>query len=139
MKAEQQKLTRLLRLERVRAIAKQSAASEAARAENTLAQLQALATRSGKLAAEYNGRIDAMDGADLRRLAVFASGLQGVCRNTRADAARAQSLADLRQAELASAERRRAAVEERATAASRDIVASRQAPILSGRRKDRAE
>ncbi len=135
----QRKLARLWRLERVRAIAKQGAAAEAARAETTLAQLQALAARSGNLAAGYNGRTDAMDGADLRGLIVFASGLQAVCRNTHADAARAQSLADLRQGELANAERRRAAVADRATATSRAIVVGAHAPILGARRKERNE
>ncbi len=135
MKGAVRTLARLHRLERVRFIAKQTAASEAARAESTLAQLQALATRSGHLASEYNGRTDAGHGADLHRLALFACGLQGVCRNTRVDAARAQSLADLRQGELALAERRRAAVEERAAAAGRDIASRAQAPILSGRQK----
>lgn len=137
MNAAQHKLARLLRLERVRAIGRQTAAAEAARAESTLAQLQALATRSGHLAAEYNGRTDAVSGAELRRLAIFASGLQGVCRNTQVDALRAQSLANLRQGELAEAERRRAAVADRAAAASRDIAAGMQAPILGARRKDR--
>jgi hypothetical protein len=139
MMAERKKLARLLRLERVRAIARQTAASEAARAESTLAQLQALAARSGNLAAEYNGRTDARDGADLRRLVQFASGLQTVCRNTGADAARAQSLADLRQAELAAAERSRAAVADRAAATSRAIINRAQAPILTARRQERSE
>jgi hypothetical protein len=138
MKAERQKLARLLRLERVRAIARQNAASEAARAETTLAQLQALALRSGDLAAEYNGRTDAVAGGDLRSLVLFASGLQGLCRNTRADAARAQALADLRQGELADAERRRAAVEDRA-AVSREIIARARSPILGERRKARGQ
>lgn len=136
MRPEQQKLARLLRLERVRAIARQTAASEAAQAESTFAQLQALAARCGNLAAAYNGCADAQDGADLRRLVVFAAGLQTVCRNTSADAARAQALADLRQRELASAERRRAAVEDHAAAVSRAITAGARAPMLSARRKE---
>jgi trehalose-6-phosphatase len=138
MIAERRKLARLLRLERVRAIAKASAASEAARAETTLANLQALAARSRNLAADYTGRSDAGNGAELRRLGVFAAGLHGVCRNTETDARRAQAAADLRQGELANAERRRAAVEDRAAAASREIDARAQTPILSGRRKPRA-
>ena len=139
MRPERQKLARLLRLERVRAIARQNAANEAARAEATLTQLQALAVRSGNLAADYNGRSDARDGADLRRLVLFASGLQTVCRNTSADAVRAQTIADLRHGELANAERRRAAVADRALATSRAIAAGAQAPILNGRRKGHGE
>lgn len=137
MTAGRQKLARLLRLERMRANARHEAASEAARAERMLAQLQALAMRSNHLAAEYTSRTDAGDGAELRRLLLFSSGLHAVCRNTRADAQRAQALADLRQGELASAERRRAAAEDRAVAASRAISARGQAPILGARRQAR--
>ncbi len=139
MTAERQKLARLVRLERVRAIARQNAASEAARAESTLVQLRALAARSGDLAAEYNSRVDALNGAELRRLSLFAGGLHSVCRHTSADAARAQAVADLRQGELAGAERRRAAVEDRATATSRAIATRAQAPILNARAKARGE
>lgn len=134
MKAERHKLARLLRLERMRAIARQNAASEAARAESTLAQLQGLAARSGDLAAGYSGRTDAQTGADLRRMVVFTTGLHGVCSNTSADAARAQNIADLRLAELASAERRRALAGDRAGAAVRAIATGAQLPILSARR-----
>ncbi len=139
MKAERQKLARLQRLERVRAIARQNAASEAAKAETTLAQLQALAARSGNLAAEYNARRDAPDGAELRRLVLFADGLHTVSRNTSADAARAQAVADQRQSELASAERRRVAVEDRALATSRALATRAQPPILGARRRERRQ
>ena len=138
MKAERQKLARLLRLERVRAIARQTAATEAARAEGTLAQLQALMTRSSDLAANYAARRDMLDGAELRRLALFSDGLATVCRNTRADTTRAQTAADLRQAELAEAERRRAAVADRA-AASRAVIAGERTPVLTARRQGRDE
>ena len=53
MTADHRKLLRLQRLERVRAIAKQAAAAEAARAEGTLSQLLALAQRTRGLAADY--------------------------------------------------------------------------------------
>lgn len=126
MKAERAKLKRLQRLEKVRAIAKQSAVTEAARAENTYAQLSALAERTGNLAADYAARTDVVDGADLAMLRRFASGLQGIRATTQADAERAQAIADRRQTELASAERRRAAVEDRANAQARQIAAKRQ-------------
>lgn len=135
MKEELRKLARLQRLERVRAIAKQAAAAEVARAESTLAQLQALATRTGNLAADYSARSDARDGSELLRLARFSGGLQGVRSRTLADAARAQDLADRRQIELAQAERRRAAVEERATDAARELAAKAKTPILGARRQ----
>lgn len=126
MKAERAKLQRLQRLEKVRAIAKQTAITEAARAETTYAQLSALAARTGDLAADYAARTDAADGAALAGLRRFASGLQGIRATTQADAARAQAIADRRQIELASAERRRAAVEERAQDQARQIAAKRQ-------------
>jgi hypothetical protein len=135
MLTDRQKLSRLLRLERVRRVAKATAAVEAARAEGTLAQLRALAARSDDLAAQYAERTDARDGDDLRRIAIFANGLQAVRSSTLADAARAQSLADLRQSELAAAERRRAAVADRASAKARKVVIGGQNPALGARRK----
>ncbi|MDE2405390.1 MAG: hypothetical protein KGM17_12050 [Sphingomonadales bacterium] len=134
MREELKKLARLQRLERVRAIAKQTAAAEAAHAESTLAQLQALAARTGNLAADYAARSDARDGGDLVRLAKFSGGLQGVRSRTLADAARAQQVADMRQAELAQAERRRAAVEDRAVAHARELAGKAQAPVLGARK-----
>jgi hypothetical protein len=133
MKAERAKLKRLQRLEKIRAIAKQNAVTEAARAETTYAQLSALATRTGDLAAEYSARTDMRDGADLRQFARFAAGLQGVRSATQADAQRAQAIADKRQIELAAAERRRAAVETRAQEQARQIAAKTQYTALSGR------
>lgn len=136
MKAERAKLKRLQRLEKVRAIAKQSAVTEAARAENTYAQMAALATRTGELAAEYAARSDARTGEELRLLGRFALALQGIRTNTQADAARAQAIADKRQQDLAAAERRRAAVEDRAVAQARQIAAKREyGPQALGARK----
>jgi len=134
MRQELKKLARLQRLERVRAIAKQTAATEAAQAENTLAKLQALADRTGALAADYAARDTAQDGGALLQLKRFSAGLQGVRTRTLADAERAQVQADIRQQELAQAERRRAAVEERATAEARALAGKAQAPVLGARK-----
>lgn len=133
MSAEKTKLKRLLRLEKLRAIAKQSAASEAAQAEGTLSQLQALAARTGDLAADYAARNDAPDGGALRRLAAFSAGLNGIRANTEADVARARAIADRKQAELAAAERRRAAVEDRAQRQAANIAARAQYAVLGGK------
>ena len=133
MKAEHAKLKRLQRLEKVRAIAKQSAVTEAARAESTYAQLSMLAGRTAQLAADYAARTDVADGSDLRQMRRFATGLQGIRATTTADATRAQAIADKRQIELAAAERRRAAVEDRATEQARQIAAKSQYTALSGR------
>lgn len=134
MNADPRRLARLRRLERVRAIARQVAATAAAEAEGTLAQFEALAARTGRLAACYDARRDVADGLALRQLAGFAEGLRGINSSTLGDASRARSIADERQSELALAERRRAAVEERAARAARTIAVRRQDPALGARR-----
>lgn len=134
MQADQKRLARLQRLERVRAIAKQTAATAAAEAEGTLAQLEALAARTGRLADDYAVRSDATDGMGLQGFGRFAAGLKGITDSTLADAARARTIADSRQIELATAERRRAAVEDRAKIEARDIAARKQ-PLVLGSRK----
>lgn len=134
MTADPRRLARLRRLERVRAIAKQAAATAAAEAEGTLAQFEALAARTNQLAANYHVRSDIADGLALRQLANFAEGLRGINSSTLGDASRARSIADQRQGELALAERRRAAVEERAARTARAIAVRRQDPALGARR-----
>ncbi len=131
MKAERDKLKRLQRLEKLRAIAKQSAVAEAARAEQTLNQLNSLADRTRALRNDYASRTDMRDGADLSRMVRFVAGLQGIATTTEADVRRAHALADRRQAELVKAERRRAAVEERATQQAREIAAKAQYSAFS--------
>lgn len=131
MKAERDKLKRLQRLEKIRAIAKQTAVTEAARAEQTLAQLNALAERTRALRNDYAARTDMDNGAELSRMVRFVGGLQGIATTTQADAARAHALADRRQSELASAERRRAAVEERAAEQARAMAARAQYSAFS--------
>ena len=126
MTPEQTKLKRLLRLEKLRAIDKQAAASEAARAEDMLAQLQALATRASDLAADYATRRNVSDGGQLRQLAGFSAGLHGISATTQTDVERARAIADRRQSDLATAERRRAAVADRATEQARAIAAKAQ-------------
>jgi hypothetical protein len=134
MPADQKRLMRLQRLERVRAMAKQTAATASAEAEGTLAQLEALAARTGRMAADYAERSDATDGMALHQFGRFAAGLKGISESTLADAARARTIADSRQIELAAAERRRAAVEERAQREARDIATRRQTPVLGSRK-----
>ena len=135
MKAERARLARLQRLERVRDIAKQAAAAEAAQAEGTLAQLESLAERTRQMAAEYAARIGVHDGASLRQLDSFARGLQGISTNTANDAANARRIADFKLEALGQAERRRAAVEERAERQSRAIARGSETPALGTRRK----
>lgn len=134
MPAERRKLARLQRLERIRAIARAEAAEAAARAEETLAQLQSLAERTGALASDYALRSGPATGAELARTASFTAGLLTIRAQALADAARAESHADHRQRALAEAERRRAAVEDRAEATRRAIARAGALPALGARR-----
>lgn len=134
MRAEAARVRRLQRLEKVRAIAKQAAALDAAQAEGTLAQLEALAARTRTMAEDYRGRTALSDGLELRQLGSFVAGLTGISATTQGDAAQARVLADRKQQELALAERRRAAVEDRARAGQRALAQRLQSPVLAGRR-----
>lgn len=113
MKPDAKKLKRLQKLEKLRAIAKRNAAAETARAEGTLAQLQTLAGRSRSMADSYRDRQPPANGAELRDFRRFTEGLRALVRTTETDAAKAQEVADRKLTELADAERRRSAVEER--------------------------
>lgn len=134
MTADKKKLARLNRLEKLRAIAKQSAATEAAQAESTLSQLRNLSDRTRRLASDYAARRDAPDGGALHHVGRFVNGLQTLSRTTDGDALRAQSIADAKQQVLAEAERRRAAIEDRATAQARRIASKAQPTVLGARR-----
>lgn len=134
MRAEARRLHRLRRLEKVRAIAKQAAAQEAAQAEGTLSQLKALADKTRAMADDYRTRSALHDGQDLRQLGLFVAGLTGISAMTTRDAAQAQALADRKQEELALAERRRAAVEDRAIAGQRALTQRLASPVLTARR-----
>lgn len=113
MTGDARKLARLRRLETIRALAKQQAVRDAADAEGALARLSSLAARTRAMAQAQTTRLPPQDGADLGRHILFDSGLAGIARLTDRDAAAAQTVADDRQAALALAERRRAAVEDR--------------------------
>lgn len=134
MKQERQRLSRLKRLEKVRAIAKQAAANDAAQAESTLAQLRSLSERTRTMAMDYAARREASDGASLHHLGTFVSGLQAISRTTAGDAQRAQSIADAKLLLLAEAERRRAATADRAELQEKMIAKAAQVPFLGGRK-----
>jgi hypothetical protein len=133
---ERARLLRLRRLEKIRAIAKQTAARDAAAAESTLGQLRALSERTGRLADDYAARRGSEDGAALRQLSGFVEGLGTLTNKTRADASRAEAIADAKLRILAEAERRRAAVEERANAQTQLIARGVQTPALGSRKQN---
>ena len=138
MTADRKKLARLQRLERLRDIARQQALAEAGRAEGTLAQLSALVERTQAMHGHYAARQDASDGHALVHQYRFVEGLGRVAEGTRADADRARTTADARNAEAAQAERRRAAVEDRATAHQRSMARKTAAqPVGSSPRVSR--
>lgn len=131
---DRKRLIRLQRLEKVRAVARQAAMAEAARAESTLAQLEALAERTRTLAEGYARRSESADGHALRQIGRFAQGLHGIAATTASDTQRARLRADARMAELGLAERRRAAVAERAEAQARALAKAAETPVLGARR-----
>ena len=104
------------------AIARRTALAEAGRAEGTLAQLQALVERTERLALSYAARTDASHGADLLQLDRFLRGLDRITTGTAAEIDRARAIADAKAEQAATAERRRAAVEERADAQKQRIA-----------------
>jgi hypothetical protein len=83
---------------------------------------------------DYRGRTAICDGWALRQLAQFVSGLTGISAATLGDAAQARIVADRKQQDLALAERRRAAVEDRVEAGIR-ALASRTSDQPSGSRR----
>ncbi|WP_324741874.1 hypothetical protein U8326_01290 [Tsuneonella sp. CC-YZS046] len=135
MKPEEQRLKRLQRLERVRAIAKRTLATETAQAEGTLAQLQTLSDRTRQLADDYAARDDASDGHSLRQGSHFASGLYRIAASTGADVSTAREHANRKLAELAIAERKRAAVEERAKNEEQALQKKAQQPAIGSRKR----
>ena len=134
MKEARTKLLRLRRVERIREIARQAAAREAAEAESTLSQLEVLTQRTQVLAADYAGRTEARDGAELQQISVFSRGLQGILAASAQDAAKARVIADDKMAELGLAERRRAAVQDRAELQSQSVERHKISPELGLRK-----
>lgn len=135
MTPDQARLRRLTRLERVRALARQDALRAAAEAEAHLSQLTELAERTERLATDYRARRDCTTGAELRRLSAFAEGISAIGMATTRDAVAARRHADDRQQDLAQAERRRAAVEERVRETARDLARQRTTTALGARRE----
>lgn len=133
--ADQRRLGRLRRLERVRAIAKRQLAGETALAEQALSQLRALTERTRGLAADYSARNDSFDGFDLVQTSRFSAGLCRIVSSAGTEAIAAQRLADRKLTELAAAERSRAAVEDRLVTTEKMLGRKGPKPSISPRRK----
>lgn len=135
MKQERQRLVRLRRLEKIRAIARQTAAVEAAQAESTLSKLRDVSERTHRMTQDYGSRRGMSDAAALHQVGRFLDGLRAIHRTAEGDALRAQSIADAKQKILAEAERRRAAIEDRADRQERAIARATEMPSLGGRKR----
>ncbi len=116
MKPDKAALQRLRRLERVREVAKQTAAMQAAEAEGTLGQLTKLRDRTREIAAGCRPSPQMMDGGDLQRLQSFADGIGRLTGQTERDIGVARSRADALRGDLAAAERRLTLASDRAAA-----------------------
>ena len=130
MKSEHVRLGRLKRLEKLRAITRQSALVEAGRAEARLAQLEQLGARTTTLVTLYGARTDAACGGDLVSQRIYLGELVTMAERNDADVARASGQADALAAQAAAAERSRAAVEERACATQQRIARHRAAAAI---------
>lgn len=135
MKPEERRIARLRRLERLRAIAKRQLAAETAEAEGVLAQLRSLTERTRRMAEDYSSREDAPDGYALIQSCRFAAGLCNIINSSDVEAGNAQSRADHKMAELAVAERRRAAVEHRLDLEQKLIAKRKEVRWGEARRK----
>lgn len=114
MKPDKRKLARLQRLARVRAVARHDAAVRAAEAEDVFARIVALDGQTNALARRYERRGQCTDAGSLRQLDAFVAGLRSISADTARQMETARNDADARQADLATAERRKTVVEDRA-------------------------
>lgn len=135
MSAERDRVARLRRIERVRAISKQIAANEAAEAEGTLGQLMALRDRTRDITASYNPKSSCDDAGDLQRMGHFIGGVSLITQQAETDITVAQTTADAKQALLRTAERRRSLVSERIVEADKGARKEKSLPT-EGRRKN---
>lgn len=133
MKPDKNGLKRLRRLERIREVAKQTAAMQSAEAEGILAQLTALRDRTHQMAEEYRPAASTTQGADLQRVQAFVDGVVRLTGQTDRDITLATSRADALRGELMAAQRRMQVVSERV--ADRSKALGREKAISSPSRR----
>ena len=134
MKPDKAALQRLRRLERVREVAKQTAAMQAAEAEGTLGQLTRLRDRTREIAATCRPSPQAMEGGDLRRLQSFADGIGRLTEQTEQDIGTARSRADALRGDLVVAERRLTLASDRAATCRKALQQEKPAEAPARRR-----
>ena len=134
MKPDPAILRRLQRLERVREVARRSAATQMAEAEGTLGQLLTQRDRTRDMAGGYRTADAGMEGGDLRRITAFVDGVGRLTRQTEQDIEIARSRADARRGELLTADRRLSHVSERVEAQRKALSAQKPAEAPARRR-----
>lgn len=134
MSADRERLERLRRIERVRAIAKQMAANEAAEAEGTLGQLMALRDRTHSITLGYDPMDRCADAGALQRMGSFLGGVNRINAQTEQEIVAARQQADAKQAQLAAAERRRSLAGSRVEDARRHMRREKMQPCDAKRK-----
>lgn len=134
MKPDPAILRRLQRLERVREVARRSAAMQMAEAEGTLGQLLTLRDRTREMAGGYRTADAGMESGDLRRIIAFVDGVGRLTRQTEQDIDIARSRADARRGDLLTADRRLSHVSERVELHRKALSAEKPAEAPARRR-----
>ena len=134
MKPDRSTLRRLQRLERVREVARQSAAVQAAEAESTLGQLVALRDRTRDIASSYRTDEAGMEGGDLRRVRAFVDGVGRLTCQTERDIDGARTRADAMRSDFHAADRRLSRVAEQVEAQRRALTYEKPADTPARRR-----
>lgn len=106
----------------MRAIARQTAAREAAEAESALTQLRSLVSRTGSLADNFADLAKLDDGHRLGAALGFRAGLITIRAQALTDQTRAQLAADAMQRALAEADQRQTLVQDRAAELARTLA-----------------
>lgn len=130
-RAQQQRLGRLQRLERIRDVARLEALGKASEAERLFARHAELARRSEELAGAFAHRWEARSGGDLHDLRTFHAGLHTLSQTTSHGSQQAKKAADMEMVEAANAGRRHDRVTDQRKSAERNVLKSKLASELA--------
>lgn len=136
MKPVNRRVVRLLRIERIREIAKQTSLTALAEAERNLTQMQSLSHRIHRLSSTYSGRSDAVDGYMLGQQNRFSSAIVQISRDASNNALNARALADQKLRALEESERRRSAAEDVRVKAERALIKDSANVHMGAKRKN---
>lgn len=130
--AEDRRLARLSRLERIREVERRRAAGQVADTGNAHDRLHALAERSRALFDSYGARDNLPDGAQLSAIFAFRRELDGLQQRTWNDAERARMRAEQARFALSTAQHRRDLVSQKLDSARRAAAGEQQASVEGG-------